>query len=125
MSSTYGWLVEGTDTNSVSVLFSREKLMQTSRQKGDKKKTTTDPMVANVKVKLRARAARTERINFGEHFLFPFSVRVKGVQRRWRRHFPTFQRDLAKFFLSCSDTEAWILRSPLAPVILKQNGETK
>ena len=31
----------------------------------------------------------------------------------------TFQRDLAKFFFSCSDTVAWMFLSPLAPVILK------
>ena len=31
----------------------------------------------------------------------------------------TFHLDLAKFFFSCSDTEAWMLRSPLAPVILR------
>merc|ERR1719210_1234892 len=28
-----------------------------------------------------------------------------------------FHLDLAKFFLSCSETEAWMLRSTLAPVI--------
>ena len=36
----------------------------------------------------------------------------------------TFHLDFAKFFFSCSETDAWMLRSALAPVILrKKKGE--
>ena len=38
--------------------------------------------------------------------------------------FVTFHLDLAKFFLSCSDTVAWMFLSPLAPVILKRKPRT-
>ena len=42
-------------------------------------------------------------------------------QRAFFYSFRTFHLDLAKFFFSCSETEAWMLRSPLAPVILREH----
>ena len=43
----------------------------------------------------------------------------KNYLRENRNKIITFHLDLAKFFLNCSDTEAWMLRSPLAPDILR------
>ena len=47
--------------------------------------------------------------------------RLGSSQRAFFYSFRTFHLDLAKFFFSCSETEAWMLRSPLAPVILREH----